>query len=141
MADAVSGTVEIRWCTTWCPHADQLERLFRLPELERALDMDPVPPAPDSWPLKLAAARAVLGEGRTLVWTDDDAIPGPRVVRELWPMAAAHPRHLRAVAPFHTGVPGRIAVRRGQVRHAGQRRRGQCLPDVQSGQVARQGVR
>ncbi|MFY1686902.1 hypothetical protein [Plantactinospora sp. WMMB782] len=76
-----SGLVEVRWCSTWCPEADLLERLWRLPALGRALDCDPVPKGELGWPVKLAAARAVLAGGRTLVWTDDEAIPaGDRVL-------------------------------------------------------------
>ncbi|AVT39407.1 hypothetical protein [Plantactinospora sp. BB1] len=70
-----SGVVEVRWCSTWCPEADLLERLWRLPVLDRALLCDPVPAGELGWPVKLAAAHAVLAAGRTLVWTDDEAIP------------------------------------------------------------------
>jgi hypothetical protein len=69
------GAVELRWCTTWCADADRLEELWRLPRLARALDADPMPRGADCWPLKLAAARAVLAEGRRLIWTDDEALP------------------------------------------------------------------
>lgn len=72
-----SGKVEVRWCTTWCPDAHRLEQLWRLPPLARAISADPMPRGSECWPLKLAAARAVLAEGRRLVWTDDDAIPLP----------------------------------------------------------------
>ncbi|GIG90098.1 hypothetical protein [Plantactinospora endophytica] len=76
-----SGVVELRWCTTWCPEADVLERLWRLPVLDRALVCEPVPKGPEGWPVKRAAAHAVLAAGRTLVWTDDEAIPeGDRVL-------------------------------------------------------------
>lgn len=77
-----AGLVEVRWCSTWCPDAGQLERLLRLPSLSRALDMSPVPGGAAGWPLKLAAARQVLADGRLLVWTDDEAIPGPGAVRD-----------------------------------------------------------
>ncbi|MDT5033211.1 MAG: hypothetical protein QOC94_3382 [Actinoplanes sp.] len=73
----VDGRAEVRWCTTWCPDADELEHLWRLPELERALTADPMPRGVACWPLKLAAARAVLADGRRLIWTDDDAQPKP----------------------------------------------------------------
>jgi hypothetical protein len=78
----VDGRVEIRWCTTWCPDADELERLWRLPELERALVADPMPRGAACWPLKLAAAKAVLADGRRLIWTDDDALPKPGAARD-----------------------------------------------------------
>ncbi|MEN3305778.1 MAG: hypothetical protein V7603_1980 [Micromonosporaceae bacterium] len=78
-----SGMVEIRWCTTWCPDAENLERLFRLPALPRALDMNPVPRGAEGQALKLAAAKRVLeDEGRYLVWTDDDAVPASWLLRE-----------------------------------------------------------
>lgn len=70
-----AGVVEVRWCTTWCPEAGKLERLWRLPPLVRSLDADPMPRGSGCWPLKLAAARAVLAAGRRLVWTDDEALP------------------------------------------------------------------
>ncbi|MBO4207527.1 hypothetical protein [Micromonospora echinofusca] len=70
-----SGLVEVRWCSTWCPDATALERLWRFPPLERALTVTPVPPGAHSWPLKLAAAHRMLSAGRRLVWTDDEAIP------------------------------------------------------------------
>jgi hypothetical protein len=71
------GKVEVRWCTTWCPEAERLEKLWQLPELARALDAEPMPRGPECWPLKLAAARDVLAEGRRLIWTDDEALPPP----------------------------------------------------------------
>lgn len=72
--------VHIRWCSTWCDHAEQVERLFGLPSLDRAwwgeIIMDGVASA------KLAAARAVLAEGRRLIWTDDAEVPTAGPVRE-----------------------------------------------------------
>jgi hypothetical protein len=95
----VGGKVEIRWCTTWCPDAGELERLWRLPELERALVADPMPRGAACWPLKLEAARAVLAEGRRLIWTDDEALPKPGEARAeltaggLALLIAPRPRH------------------------------------------------
>jgi hypothetical protein len=71
----LDGKVELRWCTTWCPDADELEHLWRLPRLERSLTADPMPRGPDCWPLKLAAAHEVLADDRRLIWTDDEALP------------------------------------------------------------------
>ncbi|GAB2941126.1 hypothetical protein GCM10027280_32000 [Micromonospora polyrhachis] len=71
----LARAVEVRWCTTWCPDADQLERLWRFPPLGRALTECPVPKSEYNWPLKLDAARQVLASGRRLIWTDDEAIP------------------------------------------------------------------
>ncbi len=76
------GRVEVRWCTTWCPEAERLERLWRLPELARALDADPMPRGAQCWPLKLDAAWSVLAEGRRLIWTDDEALPPPGPERD-----------------------------------------------------------
>ncbi|MEU8613723.1 hypothetical protein AB0C29_37640 [Actinoplanes sp. NPDC048791] len=76
------GRVEVRWCTTWCPEAERLESLWRLPVLGRALDADPMPRGAQCWPLKLAAAWEVLAEGRRLIWTDDEALPPPGPARE-----------------------------------------------------------
>jgi hypothetical protein len=73
----VAGTVEIRWCTTWCLEAATLERLWHLPRLDRALTCEPMPRGSAAHPLKLAAARRVLAADRVLIWTDDAAVPGP----------------------------------------------------------------
>ena len=72
-----AGVVEVRWCTTWCPDADVLERLFGLPAYGRALTAAELDTAEETDPLKLAAARRVLAERRRLVWTDDTAVPAP----------------------------------------------------------------
>jgi hypothetical protein len=71
-----SGEVEVRWCTTWCSNADQLERLFKLPVLGRAFTEE-LRGAQCS-AAKLAAAQAVLAEGRRLIWTDDVEVPTER---------------------------------------------------------------
>ena len=76
------GKVEVRWCTTWCPEAERLERLWRLPELTRSLDADPMPRGAECWPLKQEAAWSVLAEGRRLIWTDDEALPPPGPERD-----------------------------------------------------------
>jgi hypothetical protein len=65
--------VEVRWCTTWCPWAGQLEDMWRLPQLERAF-REPIN-GPAAAVAKLAAARQVLAEGRRLIWTDDQEVP------------------------------------------------------------------
>jgi hypothetical protein len=71
-----AGQVEIRWCTTWCDYADQIERLLALPVLGRAFAGDIFGTAARM--AKYAAAKAVVDEGRPLIWTDDEAIPtGP----------------------------------------------------------------
>ncbi|SDS91424.1 HAD domain-containing protein [Actinoplanes derwentensis] len=96
-------SVTVRWCSTWCADADQVERLFALPPLERAwtgpIDHREAPAA------KLAAAHAVLDQGRRLIWTDDDAVPtsGP-VYDELVATGRAlliAPRANRGLQPGH----------------------------------------
>lgn len=67
----------VRWCSTWCADAHRLEHLWRLPPLDRAISADPMPRGVACGPLKLAAARAVLAEGRRLIWTDDQVLPEP----------------------------------------------------------------
>jgi len=78
----LTGKVEIRWCTTWCPEAERLEQLWHLPQLDRALEADPMPRGAECWPLKRAAAGDVLAEGRRLIWTDDEALPPPGPERD-----------------------------------------------------------
>ena len=78
----LTGRVEIRWCTTWCPEAERLEQLWHLPQLDRALEADPMPRGAECWPLKQAAAWDVLAEGRRLIWTDDEALPPPGPERD-----------------------------------------------------------
>lgn len=112
-----AGTVELRWCTTWCPDADALEKLWLLPPLERALTEVPVPKGAFGWPLKAEAARAVLADGRRLVWTDDEAVPGSGALydeltadgRALLiapnPTRGLQPDHLDAIEAFLLDTP------------------------------------
>jgi hypothetical protein len=68
-----AGTVSVRWCSTWCADADQIENLLGLPVFDRAwtdrLD------AGQATFAKLATARGVLARGDRLVWTDDRDVP------------------------------------------------------------------
>ncbi|WP_432973233.1 hypothetical protein [Dactylosporangium sp. CA-233914] len=64
------GLVEVRWCSTWCAWPGELDRVLRMPGLDRAFGE-----VPDFAIAKLAAARAVLRGGRRLVWTDDTEVP------------------------------------------------------------------
>ncbi|HEX8627100.1 MAG TPA: HAD domain-containing protein [Catenuloplanes sp.] len=104
--------VEIRWCTTWCSDADQVERVFALPRLDRCWFDDLTGAAAAS--AKLAAARDVLAAGRRLIWTDDAVVPtsGP-VYDELTaagralliapsPRRGLQPEHLDAIEEFTT---------------------------------------
>lgn len=70
-----SGLVEVHWCTTWCPDANELEQLWELPEFTRSWTEDI-----NGFPAiraKVEAADRVLAQGRRLVWTDDDVTPLP----------------------------------------------------------------
>jgi hypothetical protein len=71
------GVAEVRWCSTWCAWPGEVERLFKLPGLDRAFG-----DVPDFSVAKLAAARAVLRAGRRLVWTDDVEVPEAGPLRE-----------------------------------------------------------
>ena len=70
-----SGLVEVQWCTTWCPDADQLEQLWGLPYFERSWteDLNGFP----AIKRKIETAQNVLRAGRRLIWTDDDVTPLP----------------------------------------------------------------
>lgn len=70
---AKAGTVDIRWCTTWCAWAEELEQLWDLPQLGRAF-LDKVN-GRVAMLAKQAAARQVRQGGRRLIWTDDDVTP------------------------------------------------------------------
>lgn len=109
MLDAAGG-VEIRWCSTWCAEAEQIERLFSLPRLPRAWFDELSATAASA--AKLAAARAVLAQGRHLIWTDDAEVPtsGP-INEELTqagralliapsPRRGLQPEHLDAIEAF-----------------------------------------
>lgn len=68
-----AGEVEIRWCTTWCGDTKELERSLHLPAFEPCWTEYRNGRAGAE--AKLAAARAVLAEGRPLIWTDDHEVP------------------------------------------------------------------
>lgn len=70
-----AGIAEVRWCTTWCAWADQLEQLWHLPTLGRCF-ADPINGSTAAMD-KLAAARKVLANGDRLIWTDDTETPAP----------------------------------------------------------------
>lgn len=80
----VNGAVEVRWCTTWCPDAEQIERLFGLPAFARTLTAQQVATVATAGVAKLAVALTVVEvEQRPMVWTDDLAVPtgGPNLAR------------------------------------------------------------
>jgi hypothetical protein len=105
-----TGNVEIRWCSTWCAEAEQIERLFTLPRLNRSWCHQLSATAASA--AKLATARAVLDQGRHLIWTDDAEVPtsGPiydeltRHHRALLiapsPRRGLQPEHLDAIEAF-----------------------------------------
>jgi hypothetical protein len=110
----VSGTVEVRWATTWCAYATQLERMWRLPALERAFNEPLLGSAADA--AKLAAARRVVASGRRLVWTDDEVVPSSGPVHdELTAGGRAlliAPAPNRGLQPEHLDAIEAFAVRR-----------------------------
>lgn len=76
------GLVEIRWCTSWCPHVDTLHQVWNLPTLQACWSAH-IPAGPQVDALKLKAARDVLADGARLIWVDDEAIPRANVRRSL----------------------------------------------------------
>lgn len=66
-----TGTVDVRWCTTWCDDASELERVWDLPALPRAFS------GAGRWVslAKSSAALGVIEDGRHLIWTDDMETP------------------------------------------------------------------
>lgn len=119
---ALRDSVTLRWCTTWCADADQIERLFTLPRLERAWT-DPISHT-EAPAAKLAAARTVLAQGHRLIWTDDDAVPtsgpihdelvatGRALLIAPLPTRGLQPDHLDTIETFlsETSVPATDAV-------------------------------
>ncbi len=105
-----AGSVEICWCSTWCPEAEEVERLFVLPRLERAWSDHLTATAATA--AKLAAARQVLAHGRRLIWTDDVEVPTYGVVHDELthtgralliapsPRRGLQPDHLDAIEAF-----------------------------------------
>ncbi|MDG4768207.1 hypothetical protein O7632_29570 [Solwaraspora sp. WMMD406] len=75
-----AGAVEIRWCSTWCVEADQVERLFGLPRLGRSWTHEMS--TSTAAVAKLAAAREVVAQGQPLIWTDDAETPTSGPVHE-----------------------------------------------------------
>jgi hypothetical protein len=134
------GKVEIRWCTTWCPEADRLERLWRLPSLARSLDADPMPRGADCWPLKLDAALGVLAEGRRLIWTDDEALPAPGPDRDVLTTGGRAlliaPRPQRGLQPTDLDLIEKFAAGRRLPTHrvAGRHRHPLDLPPAARGE-------
>jgi hypothetical protein len=89
--------VEVRWASTWCGWTEGLERAFGLPALPSAFA---VPDGRYVGDVKLAAVRAVLAEGRRLIWTDDMETPevGP-LFDELTADGRAFPSAVQGLCP------------------------------------------
>lgn len=74
--------IEIRWCSTWAPHASKINELFGLPPFPGCWD-EPIPAGAPVHARKLACAREVLDAGRRLIWADDEAIPTSKTRKSL----------------------------------------------------------
>ena len=88
------GLAEVRWCTTWCGHPDQLDILERIlaVHFDRAFGDRPMN---KTWAeMKVEAALAVLEEGRRLIWVDDDEVDAGRRLFPAIAKAAAEGRAL-----------------------------------------------
>jgi hypothetical protein len=108
-----TGRVRIRWCSTWCPESEQLERLFDLPHFDRVWteQLNGLAAAL----AKLDAAYDVLAQGHRLVWTDDQEVPAEGVIYQeltagarsllIAPESARglQPDHLDRIEQFVTG--------------------------------------
>jgi len=108
-----SGTVEIRWATTWVDEIGEIERLLGLPRFPLAFSGLGTAPAVAAPGVKWRAALDVVEvERRPLVWTDD-AIPSlGRQLRRLGagglpvmlvapdPFTGLQPEHLDAIEAF-----------------------------------------
>lgn len=80
------GTVEARWCTTWCGFPDQLGELGVTLGLHLESAFGDRPQHLTWADLKVKAALAVLAEGRRLIWVDDCEVGAGR---DLFPVLAA----------------------------------------------------
>ena len=109
-----SGSVEVRWATTWVDEIDQVERLLRLPRFPTAFTGLGAAPSVQATGRKWAAALEVVEEERRpLLWTDDDAIPAwedgvqrlgatglPVMLVAPDPRTGLQPEHLAAIEAF-----------------------------------------
>lgn len=73
-----SGTVEIRWCTTWCGIPAVLDQLSKQLDLLFEPSFGDRPMSKTWGDMKLDAALAVLDEGRRLIWVDDEEATAAR---------------------------------------------------------------
>lgn len=96
-----SGTVEVRWASSWIGHTDVLARTLGLPDFEDAYVMHG---AYSHQHRKLDAAIFAARRGRRVIWTDDDAIPSDGEWRRFLDDAGAlliAPRPNRGLSPEH----------------------------------------
>ncbi|MFV2009252.1 MULTISPECIES: hypothetical protein [unclassified Micromonospora] len=126
-----AGAVEIRWCSTWCVEADQVERLFGLPRLGRSWTHEMSTSTAAG--AKLGAAREVVAQGRPLIWTDDAETPtsGP-VYEELTasgralliaplPNRGLQPAHLDQIEAFVASAAASAEVDETAALHTARR--------------------
>jgi hypothetical protein len=121
-----AGLADIRWATTWCPHVHLLEDLWGLPELPRTWTDGLY--GYDANDAKIIAARAVLADGRRLIWTDDNVFPaygwpdtdlltdGRALLIKPFEDAGLRPGHLELIRAFAAGEPGPSTVVWGRAR-------------------------
>lgn len=81
-----AGTIEARWCSTWCGYPDELAILGRILGLDLAAAFGDRPASKTWGDLKVEAALGVLAAGRRLVWADDEEVAAARI---LFPEVAA----------------------------------------------------
>lgn len=67
-----SGSVEVKWASTWCGYPDQLEELGHRIGLPLDLAFTDRSESKTWAEMKAEAAVAVLAAGQRLIWTDDD---------------------------------------------------------------------
>jgi hypothetical protein len=112
-----SGRAEVRWHTTWQRDAANLAKLLDLPEFEvqdcpefatRRQSLGGLSPTAvrAAWWKLPAAERVVGGEGRALVWTDDDAA-WPVMPREAAADLARCAPTLIVTPQTHLGLTGK----------------------------------
>ncbi len=105
-----TGSVEIKWATTWVGYTDQLQKLFRLPDLISAGSESM------SVSMKRQAAEDVVDSGRKLIWTDDVAVPieGALLFKlEAFNSLLIRPKSNRGLRPEHLDMIDEYVLRYG----------------------------
>lgn len=93
--------LEVRWCTTWCPEAPQLEALFSLPSLGCALTPEQASGVDVDTHKQRAAHHVLHVEQRPLIWTDDQAIPSDAASFDTPNALLLSPNPSRGLRPEH----------------------------------------